>query len=60
MSMDWTFKHVRLKLFEKGGDFNKFSNSLEKNKDLVERYVFAIDKSDGSGYFTKLSTNFIK
>ncbi|MDO5666051.1 MAG: hypothetical protein Q4G63_12460, partial [Bacteroidia bacterium] len=57
MSTDWTFKHVADKLSDKGGDFEKLSNALE-NKTIVQRYVFAIDKSDGAGYFTKLSNNF--
>ena len=60
MSMNWCFQHVRMKLFARGGDFRKFSNALEANKSIVERYVFAIDKSTGAGYFTKLSTNFIQ
>ncbi|MFN8438026.1 MAG: hypothetical protein U0V72_10315 [Cytophagales bacterium] len=58
MSMDWCFEHVRLKLFDKGGDYQKLSNAIRFNKSKVERFVFAIDKSNGSGYFTKLSNNF--
>ena len=58
MSKKWTFEHVSSQLFDKGGDYRKLSNALEKNKNIVERFVFAIDKSDGSGYFTKLSNDF--
>src|SRR5574343_91582 len=54
MSMDWCFEHVADKLFAKGGDFRKLSNALETNKSSVERYVFAIDKSTGAGYFKKV------
>ncbi|MDO4230219.1 MAG: restriction endonuclease [Capnocytophaga sp.] len=60
MSMDWTFKHVATKLESLGGSKTKLYYSLDKNKSMVERYVFAIDKSDGSGYFVKLSNNFLK
>jgi hypothetical protein len=57
MSKKWTFEHVADKLTKKGGDFKKLSRALE-DEDIVSRYVFAIDKSDGSGYFTKLSKIF--
>jgi hypothetical protein len=57
MSRKWVFEHVADKLNKKGGDFKKLSIALEK-EDIVNRYVFAIDKSDGAGYFVKLSKNF--
>lgn len=56
MSMKWIV-HVRRKLLDKGGRTEELSVALE-NKDIVQRYVFAIDKRDGSGYFVKLSNEF--
>ena len=58
MSMEWTFDHVRLELLKKGGIQKDLSNSIKVNSKKVERYIFAIDKSDGTGYFTKLSNDF--
>ena len=57
MSSKWTFEHVADKLNKKGGDFKKISIALEK-ENIVDRYVFAIDKSDGASYFVKLSKDF--
>lgn len=57
MSKKWTFEHVAGKLEDKGGDYLKLSVALQ-NENIVQRFVFAIDKSDGAGYFTKLSNNF--
>ena len=57
MSKKWTFEHVAGKLDKKGGDYKKLSIAME-NEDIVERFVFAIDKSDGAAYFTKLSNEF--
>jgi hypothetical protein len=57
MSKKWTFEHVADKLNKKGGVYKKLSIALE-NENIVERFVFAIDKSDGTGYFTKLSNGF--
>lgn len=56
MSRKW-IDHVATKLNNKGGEYEKLSKALE-NKDIVERYVFAIDKSNGIGYFIKLSNDF--
>ncbi|TDM00463.1 MAG: hypothetical protein C4K58_04455 [Flavobacteriaceae bacterium] len=59
MSMDWVFEHVaNKKLIFQGGEKTKLANAMIKNKNKVERFVFAIDKTDGSGYFTKLSNEF--
>jgi hypothetical protein len=58
MSREWAFEHVVGELFERGGDYRRLSNAIERNRDVVERYIFAIDKSDGSGHFLKLSNNF--
>jgi len=58
MSKKWCFDHVREKILNRGGDQTKLANRLDDSKDIVTRYVFAIDKSDGSGYFVKLSNEF--
>lgn len=57
MSKKWTFEHVADKLNKKGGEHKKLAIALE-NENIVERFVFAIDKSTGAGYFTKLSDRF--
>ena len=57
MSKEWTFRHVAGKLNSKGGVSRKISIALE-NDNIVERYVFAIEKNDGAGYFVKLSNDF--
>ncbi len=53
----WVFNHVSEKLYRKGGIHEKLSIAME-NKNIVGRYVFAIDKSDGTSYFVKLSNDF--
>lgn len=55
MSDPWVFNHVQQKLLVKGGDKTKLALRLDDSKEIVEKYVFAIDKSTGAGYFTKLS-----
>lgn len=57
MSIKWVFNHVSEKLYRKGGIHEKLSIAME-NKNIVGRYVFAIDKSDGTSYFVKLSNDF--
>lgn len=56
MSDPWVFDKVRLEILPKGGDKTKLALRLDDSKDIVEKYVFAIDKSTGDGYFTKLSS----
>ena len=59
MSKDWCFEFVPNKLAGTNiAEKIKLSERLEDSKNIVSRYVFAIDKSDGAGYFTKLSNNF--
>lgn len=59
MSMEWVFNHViNKKLIKLNGNKVQLSNAMIRNKKIVERYVFAIDKSDGIGYFIKLSNDF--
>lgn len=55
MSDPWVFDHVQQKLLVRGGDQTKLALRLDDTKEIVEKYVFAIDKSTGHGYFTKLS-----
>ena len=57
MSKKWCFEHVADELENKGGQFLQLSQAL-KNENIVQRFVFAIDKSTGAGYFTKLSDGF--
>ena len=58
MSDPWVFEHVGDELFKKGGINRDLSNTIRKYEKLTEKFVFAIDKSDGSGYFIKLSKEF--
>jgi hypothetical protein len=55
MSKSWVFDFVgQQKLLPLGGNKTQLALSIENNRDIVERYVFAIDKSEGNGYFLKL------
>lgn len=59
MSTKWTFEHVARKLNIKGGISKKLSIALE-NEDIVQRYVFAIDKSDATGLPPQMSDAWIR
>jgi hypothetical protein len=55
MSDPWVFNHVLQKMLEGTPDQVKLATAmLDESK--VSKYVFAIDKSTGDGYFTKLGS----
>jgi hypothetical protein len=55
MSDPWVFNHVLQRMLEGTSDQVKLATAmLDESK--VSKYVFAIDKSTGDGYFTKLGS----
>ena len=55
MSDPWVFNHVLSKLENGTLDQAKLAMSMQ-NQSIVSKFVFAIDKSTGDGYFTKLGS----
>lgn len=53
MSDPWVFNHVFNKMLDGTADQVKLATGMT-NQNIVSKYVFAIDKSTGHGYFTKL------
>ena len=53
MSDPWVFNHVFNKMLDGTTDQVKLATAMT-NQSIVSKYVFAIDKSTGHGYFTKL------
>lgn len=55
MSDPWVFNHVLSKMENGTLDQVKLATGMQ-NQNIVSKYVFAIDKSTGDGYFTKLGS----
>ncbi len=55
MSDDWVFEHVFEKLIDGTNNQFKLATAMT-DRSKVSKFVFAIDKSTGNGYFTKLSS----
>lgn len=55
MSDPWVFDHVLSKMEIGTLDQAKLALGMQ-NQNIVSKFVFAIDKSTGNGYFTKLGS----